>query len=230
MQSNFVQILIFVGMVLPFGALSSEFLQAKLHKVKKGETLFKIAQIHSIPLDAILEINPSKKKNPTVLLGELIKIPTTPSPKNLSTRAPKPASSLYGGANATTTAPSSGDIGFVFPLEKKIAVSQKFSSLTYEPNKGIFFQKTNRPVAVLATQTGRVVAIDYMDGYGNYIILQHYGGYFSVYGNMGKVLVREGQTLESGARLGLTENQAGLYFQITHREKPLDPLTLLRKG
>ena len=64
---------------------------------------------------------------------------------------------------------------------------------------------------------GRVVAIDYMDGYYNYVIIEHPNGYFTVYGNLEEVFVAEGQTVKKGET-----------FQVNQGKKTLDPISLIK--
>jgi LysM repeat protein len=45
----------------------------KIHKVKKGETLYGISKKYGISIDKLIEIN-GLKKNPQLLLGQKIKL------------------------------------------------------------------------------------------------------------------------------------------------------------
>lgn len=204
--------LLLVTILMTSSVLRSEILPTYFYKVQKGDSLYGIAKKNKISLTELYKWNPDKKKKPVLYYGETIKLP------------PK---SKYGKSSTNTSKLASQ---FSYPLGKRVSISQKFSSLTYHPNKGVFFQVSSTPVTVLASRGGKVVTIDYMDGYGNYIIVQHYGGYYSVYGNLGKVTVNEGQTIHSGEGIGLTETKAGLYFQISYQNRPIDPLPLILKS
>ncbi len=46
---------------------------AKIHKVKKGETLYGISKKYNISVDKLIEIN-NLKKNPQLLAGQQIKL------------------------------------------------------------------------------------------------------------------------------------------------------------
>lgn len=212
MQFSIPVSLLLVCILITSSVLKSEILPTDLYKVKKGDSLYGIAKKNRISITELYQWNPDKKKNPVLFTGETIKLPSKSKNGRSSSANGKLASE------------------FSYPLEKRISISQKFSSLTYNPNKGVFFQVSSSPVSVLASRGGKVVTIDYLDGYGNYIIVQHYGGYYSVYGNLGKITVNEGQTIHSGQGIGVTEKKAGLYFQISYQDRPIDPLPLILKG
>ena len=67
-----------------------------------------------------------------------------------------------------------------------------------------------------------------MDGYHNYVIIEHPNGYFSVYGNLDEVFVAEGQIIKKGEILGNLMKEKGLYFQVNQGKKTLDPISLIK--
>jgi murein DD-endopeptidase MepM/ murein hydrolase activator NlpD len=187
-------------------SLHSEIASWKSYKVNKGDSLYQIARKFKITINDLYILNPDKQKNPSLYMGEILKIPT----KFQTSNTPAPTSQMKA--------------YFQFPLEKRVSIDKKFSGLSYAPHKGVSFQKTSVPIGVIASRGGKVITIDYMDGYGNYIVLQHFGGYYSVYGNIGKILVNEGQNISPGQKIGMTENKIGLYFQLSLQDRPIDPL------
>lgn len=82
--------------------------------------------------------------------------------------------------------------------------------------------------AVRAVHNGRVVFSDWMRGFGNLIIIDHGGGYMSLYGHNETFLrgpgdwVRGGETIATSGSSG-GQNQAGLYFEIRHKGSPVNP-------
>ncbi len=81
---------------------------------------------------------------------------------------------------------------------------------------------------VQAVAYGRVVFADWMRGFGNLIIIDHGAGYMSLYGQNESLTKTPGDWVNAGdliARSGSTggQNQAGLYFEIRHRGKPVNP-------
>lgn len=94
--------------------------------------------------------------------------------------------------------------------------------------KGILI-KANRGTPVKAIATGEVVYADFMRGFGNLLILDHGNGYLSIYGHNDALSKRHGETVKNGetiASVGTNgpDQDYGLYFEIRHQGKPLDPL------
>jgi len=97
--------------------------------------------------------------------------------------------------------------------------------------KGLFL-RTSAGQAVKAVAAGRVVFADWLRGFGNLLIVDHGKGYMSLYGNnetlykqVGDVL-RGGDTVAAVGNSGGNEN-SGLYFELRHESKPLDPMKWL---
>lgn len=161
----------------------------------------------------LLEWN-GKKENEGLKAGEKLKIPQNLS---YSSRVEK---------QLPENVPSSGTPKFHAPLKVLPPVSLPYSNLTYYPNKGVLF-KASRHKDVHPIRSGKVVVLDQMDGYRKYIILEHKGGYSSVYANLRSVSVKEGETVKLGDSLGELEEGKGLYFQINQGTKAVDPIPLL---
>lgn len=87
---------------------------------------------------------------------------------------------------------------------------------------------------VNAIAPGRVVYADWLNGFGNILILDHGAQYLSVYAYNQSLLKQVGQTVASGeaiATVGATGGQveSGLYFEIRHQGKPVNPLLWLAR-
>jgi septal ring factor EnvC (AmiA/AmiB activator) len=95
--------------------------------------------------------------------------------------------------------------------------------------KGLFIAaKDGQEVRSVAP--GRVVFADWLRGFGNLIILDHGGGYMSLYGNNDSLYRQVGDMVKAGdpiATVGATGGnpQTGLYFELRFQGKPFDPLT-----
>lgn len=81
---------------------------------------------------------------------------------------------------------------------------------------------------VHAVATGRVVIAEWLRGFGNLIIIDHGGQYWSVYANNEALLKRPGDTVKPGeviASVGNTgsSEESGLYFELRHQGAPFDP-------
>jgi len=94
--------------------------------------------------------------------------------------------------------------------------------------KGLFLRTSDgQPVKAIAA--GRVVFADWLRGFGNLIIIDHGEGYMSLYGNNETLykqvgdLLRGGDTIAAAGNTGGNED-FGLYFELRHESKPLDPM------
>ena len=77
---------------------------------------------------------------------------------------------------------------------------------------------------------GQVVYADWLRGFGNLIILDHGAGYMSLYGNNETLYKQVGDSIHGGDTIATVGNSggnadSGLYFEMRHQGKPLDPLT-----
>ena len=82
---------------------------------------------------------------------------------------------------------------------------------------------TNPEEQVRAVFRGTVSGIDFVPGYGTYLVLRH-GEYLSVYSNFSSLYVSQGEQVEAGEVLGLagTEDEprgAGVFFAVFDRSK-----------
>ncbi len=98
--------------------------------------------------------------------------------------------------------------------------------------KGVFI-RAGGGTDVKAVATGEIVYSDWLRGYGNLIIVDHGGDYLSVYGNNDALLKEVGDSVSGGdaiASVGSSGGggESGLYFEIRHQGRPLDPMQWVR--
>jgi lipoprotein NlpD len=97
--------------------------------------------------------------------------------------------------------------------------------------KGVGIEgRTGQPV--MAAAPGRVVySGSGLRGYGKLIILKHNESYLSVYAHNSQILVKEGQTVAKGQKIGeigsSDSDHIALHFEIRRLGKPIDPLQYL---
>lgn len=82
---------------------------------------------------------------------------------------------------------------------------------------------------VRSVAPGRVVFADWLRGFGNLLIVDHGDGFMTLYGNNESLLRRVGDGVRAGdpvATVGASggSGQPGLYFELRHQGRPLDPL------
>lgn len=87
---------------------------------------------------------------------------------------------------------------------------------------------------VRAVARGRVVYAAFLRGYGMLLILNHGGGWLSMYGNNESLLHGVGDQVEAGQAVGTaaapTGVNTGVYFELRQNNKPVDPRSWLSRN
>ena len=86
---------------------------------------------------------------------------------------------------------------------------------------------------IVAVAEGTAIYADWFKGYGRLVILDHGGGYFTLYAHCADILVKAGDAVPGGqviAKVGDSGSLDGpqLYFELRHKGKPQDPLAWLQ--
>lgn len=163
-----------------------------------------------------------------------------------------PGSLVYGGAkDARPSVVSNGDridswstgeMSFDWPVDEA-KISRGFLVVSDSGSKSKR-KKKRRPhygldlanrkgTPILAAQAGRVVYIGSgFRGYGRLIVIEHSGEWATLYSHLHKFLVKEGQMVAQGEKIGLmgrTGRATGvhLHFEIRHNRRPVNPLAYL---
>jgi len=165
---------------------------------------------------------------------------TTPSATGIAPSAPPtaPASATIAKATPPPSRPESARVpeiddaklDWAWPTSGKvIAGFSEGSNL-----KGIDIAgKAGQPV--LASAAGRVVyAGAGLRGYGKLVIVKHNNTYLSAYAHNREILVKEGQQVSKGQKIGemgdTDADQVKLHFEIRRLGKPIDPAKFLPPG
>jgi len=87
---------------------------------------------------------------------------------------------------------------------------------------------------VAAVFAGHVVYTGWFKGYGNLIILDHDNEYYTLYAHVADILVKEGDDVRQGQRIGTVGDTGSLegprlYFEVRFQGKPQDPEQWLRQ-
>ena len=98
--------------------------------------------------------------------------------------------------------------------------------------KGVFIRAA-AGADVHAVAAGQVVFADWLRGFGNLLVIDHGEGFLSVYGNNESLLADVGASIGAGdpvATVGSTGGaaEAGLYFELRFKGRPIDPLRWAR--
>ncbi|MET0988351.1 MAG: peptidoglycan DD-metalloendopeptidase family protein [Steroidobacteraceae bacterium] len=91
-----------------------------------------------------------------------------------------------------------------------------------------------RGTQVRASYAGRVMYADWLPGLGLLIVIDHGGGFMSLYGNNEELFRKVGDRVAAGDAIsvvgeGSASHRSGLYFEVRKGRQPLDPLQWLSK-
>jgi murein hydrolase activator len=127
----------------------------------------------------------------------------------------------FGAQRGRLSLPAKGEIVSHFGKHKH----PEFNSFTF--NNGISIAAPLNS-DIKTVYDGEVIFADKFKGYGNMIIIDHGGGYFTLYAHASSILKKVGTTVSKNevvAHVGDTDSSAGsqLYFEIRYQGKPVDP-------
>ena len=165
------------------------------------------------------------------------KLPRSAAPPSETDPAAKaPAAAESRSEPAPPVAPSAGGLARQrgeLRLPTRGAVANRFGSARQEGStwKGIFI-RANAGSDVRSIAGGRVVFAEWMRGFGNLMIVDHGSSYLSIYANNDALLKQVGDDVHGGDMIATVGNsggnpESGLYFEIRHQGKPIDPLAWL---
>ena len=95
--------------------------------------------------------------------------------------------------------------------------------------------KADRGEPIHAVCDGLIIYSSWFKGYGNMIVIAHGENYYSVYAHIEELFKTKGDKVEKDevvATVGDTGSMvgSGLYFELRHHGKPMNPLEWLKKG
>lgn len=99
--------------------------------------------------------------------------------------------------------------------------------------KGLFI-KAGEGTDVKAAADGVVIFADWMRGFGNLLIIDHGSQYMTIYGNNQSLLKRPGDKVKIGEVVAAAGNSggnehSGLYFEMRHQGRAIDPLVWINR-
>jgi Membrane-bound metallopeptidase len=94
-------------------------------------------------------------------------------------------------------------------------------------------QSPSRPAGTCVAG-GQVVFADWLRGFGNLIIIDHGGGYMSLYSNNETLYKQVGNSVKAGETIASVGNtggssETGLYFELRYQSQAFDPSNWLAK-
>lgn len=99
---------------------------------------------------------------------------------------------------------------------------------TWSKNKGIDIEGSSG-AQVWAVNKGVVVFADWFKGYGQLVMVDHGGGYYTLYSGLGGISVVVDDEVEALSGVGKLTNEASLHFEIRLKGTPVDPLEWLKR-
>ena len=179
---------------------------ATYHRVARGQTLWRIARMYGMEVDELAAFN-RIQDTAKLEVGQQLAIPAG--------RSSQPA--IQRGFNED----------FIWPLKGPVVARFSQSSET-SMNKGVNIRPGHSPY-VVAAASGTVVFChnDFLD-MGKTIILEHAGGFWTVYGRNEEMYVKVGDQIQQGktiAKAGSAGRDQSVYlhFEIRKGSQPQNP-------
>lgn len=101
-------------------------------------------------------------------------------------------------------------------------------TVTFNPGINIAAKSGTR---VNASAAGEVSLVSWLPGYGTVVIIEHNGGWRTVYANLASADVSEGASVSHGKRIGTvgaSDDGEYLHFEIWQNQTRYNPITLLK--
>jgi len=185
-----------------------------VHIIQQGQTLTDISRSYAIPVETLSEANDLTDRS-MIFAGDRLLIPGA-------------TTSFWNNVVVLSRGIPSQ---FIWPLEGEV-VSQYGPRIhpvlgNAENHDGIDID-VPEGTTVRAAAGGDVFFYGEEPGYGNLLIIEHAGGFYSLYGHLADSFVFTGQYVEMGqavAQSGNTGISSGphLHFELRNREYPIDP-------
>ncbi len=200
------------------------------HKIKKGDTLNKIAILYGAKADEIVKFNKLKEDGTDLIIGEEIMIPGGAKPNVYVPPVVRPTVGSI--AAPASSRQAVGAYGFVWPSSAR-TVTQYYN---WQHHAIDIAGPMASAIYAARAGTVEVSQCGWNGGYGCYIILNHGDGYKTVYGHNSRLLVSVGDYVGIGqsiALMGKTGNVRGvtgihLHFEIRVNNTLVNPLGYVR--
>ncbi len=194
------------------------------HTVAPGETVYHIAHQYGVSTGRLMEAN--NLGDPRDLrVGQVLVIPGA----SFDEAAMPPAAASMFGLPDPWSVPRA-DRQFAWPVAAG-TVSSPFGMRNGAMHDGVDIAAP-AGTPVYAADDGTVIFEGHLHGYGNVVIVQHSGGYVTVYGHNRRNLVSAGATVARGqqiAEIGDSGRTTGpnLHFEVRYNNQAENPLAYL---
>lgn len=199
--------------------LSIPSMDGLFHEVASGESITSLASKYSVSVDDLLDVND--------LSSEMLKVG-----QKLFIPGAKMDSQILKKAMGDTQK-------FINPINGLYVVSSYFGSRK-DPITGVPSSHTGIDLAcakgtpIHASANGTVAVAGWSNVFGNYVIMTHEDGIQTLYGHMSKILVKRGDVIKQGTKVGLvgsTGYSTGnhLHFTVYKNGDPVDPFKYIKE-
>lgn len=219
------------GLTPPYAVRTGQKLhipRTRRHTVEKGDTGFSISYKYAVPWEQIATANGIDPAAP-VKAGQNLLIPTLLDPPSAGTIKPVATPSP---AATPTAAPTAGKARFLWPVSGP--VRREFSASASNHDGLDIAAPKGTMVRAAAAGTVKFAGVE-KDQFGNLVVIDHGDGWFTAYGFLSRVTVKQGVKVAAGERIGLVGNTGRakgdeLHFEVRRGGKPVDPLDELPKA
>jgi lipoprotein NlpD len=202
----------------------SSRLRTASHTVEPGETVYHIAHEYGVSTDDLMTAN--GLTDPRELrVGQVLVIPGA----GIDDASLPPAAASAFGLPDPWSVPRA-DRQFAWPVTAGV-VSSPFGMRNGAMHEGVdIAAPTGTPI--YAADDGTVIFAGRLHGYGNVVVIQHNGGYVTVYGHNQRNLVNDGERVSRGqqiAEMGNSGRASGpnLHFEVRYNNQAENPVAYL---
>jgi murein DD-endopeptidase MepM/ murein hydrolase activator NlpD len=197
---------------------------AATYRVAPGDTVYHIAHNYGISTESLMAANDIDDPY-NLRIGQVLTIPDS----GLDNTPMPPATASAFGFPDPWSVPRA-DRHFAWPVTSG-ALSSPFGMRNGAMHDGVdITAPAGTPVH--AADDGNVIFAGHLHGYGNVVIIQHGGGYVTVYGHNQRNLVPDGASVKRGqqvAEIGASGRASGpnLHFEVRFNNQAENPLAYL---
>lgn len=198
-----------------------------VHKVKRGETVYSIAEKYAVDAQGIVNWPFNTFANDetfALATGQLITVPNGVKPEEKPVVPERQYVAYQTTPDAGAVVPSGT---FIWPASGYISQYPVWYHMAVD---------IANPAApdIVAADAGTVVLVQYLKyAYGYHVIVDHNNGYQTLYAHMSQIYVNEGQSVGKGAaigKMGSTGRSTGthLHFEVRRGGAMDNPLSYLK--
>jgi murein DD-endopeptidase MepM/ murein hydrolase activator NlpD len=194
------------------------------HTVALGETVYHIAHEYGVSTDDLMSNNGLTDPR-DLQVGQVLVIPGAGSDDSALPPAAASAFSLPDPWSVPRA-----DRQFAWPVTAGV-VSSPFGMRNGTMHEGVDITAP-AGTPIYAADDGTVIYVGHLHGYGNVVIVQHSGGYVTVYGHNQRNLVNDGESVTRGqqiAEMGTSGRASGsnLHFEVRFNNRAENPVAYL---